>query len=121
MIRKITPQDVQEVKRLIYICMNKRIKSSALLENHTYVIQFEGKIIGTGGLREGNKIVWLCVAPEFKGRGYAKGLVKFLVSEGATCLTVKKDNISALYLYKSMGFYVTGDKDEQSYIMELIQ
>jgi len=96
------------------------------------VVELDGKVIGYGGMwivLDEAHITNVCILPEYRGRGYAKMLMKRLASEGnmrgaeSMSLEVRVSNKAALKLYRSCGFKIQGlrkkyyQNNEDAYIM----
>ena len=54
---------------------------------------------------KGDYIVSLEVTKEYRGQGYGKELLSRALDSGCRYLSVRKDNIPAINLYTSSGFY----------------
>ena len=77
----------------------------------------DGQVVGCAGLtnicKEGN-IDNVVVAPEYRGRGIATGLLEELLAQGeeqgieAFTLEVRMSNAAAIHVYEKMGFVSEG-------------
>ncbi len=81
------------------------------------VVEFRGEIIGYGGMwvvLDEAHITNVCVKPGYRGKGYAKKLMKAMRDASRICgavsmtLEVRVSNHSALRLYKRCGFTIQG-------------
>ena len=88
----------------------------------------EGRIVGTTGRytlekdkEEANWLGWYCVAPEYRGRGFGKDLLQFIIDltkkEGKKFLRLYTSNApgeeTAQVVYKKFGFVETGREPEE--------
>jgi len=85
----------------------------------TYLIQKDGKTIGHISIiaNENGSVTFsnFVIDPEYQGRGYAREVVKLIRDkvkdaprfEAAT----HPDNLKAIHLYESLGFKITGRKE----------
>lgn len=99
----------EEVKRFI---SNKNVLCAYVNNKLSGILQFEIK----------NKVVWIghiAIAPEFRGKGVGKELIREYISENAIDentryhLWVLSDNLNAINLYKKFGF-IYGNKSTLS-------
>ncbi|MDL2237752.1 ribosomal protein S18-alanine N-acetyltransferase [Christensenellaceae bacterium OttesenSCG-928-K19] len=96
------------------------------------VVLLNGDIIGYGGMwivLDEAHITNVCIKPEYRKKGYARQLMKELISmskkNGATSMTleVRVTNKPALRLYKQCGFTIQGlrkryyKNNEDAYVM----
>lgn len=126
-IRKMAPKDIATVARLesrsftvpwpealLEDCLNSRIDKVWVLEESDHVSKTP-VLCGYCNFRiiagEG-ELMRIAVAPEFRGRGYARNLMGILVADArqnqvsAITLEVRSSNLSAINLYKSYGFVI---------------
>lgn len=91
--------------------------------NLTFYAEFEGELVGMAGagwsrkakLRHVAEIYSVYVAPELRGRGIARGLMRRLLDElrsmgqiEKVSLGVTSDNAAAVRLYEKLGFAIVG-------------
>ncbi len=128
-LRRFLQSDQEQVKRLIIDGLSERfplvnpelnpdlddISGSYLAKNHLFVvIEFQEKIIGTGGLIfEGQgvgRIVRVSVSAQFRRRGIASQIVNHLVQQARRAQLEKvlvETNLDwdeAISLYQNLGF-----------------
>lgn len=95
----------------------------SVLQKHviTFLYFNNGECVGYGHLDTEDGIVWLgvIVFDGYNGMGYGKYIVKSLINyyNGDILLSVDKDNIMALNIYKSLNFKIIKE-NEKSYIMK---
>lgn len=77
------------------------------------------KLVGYIGW-QGKMIIALEVTESYRGLGYGEYLLKKAISSGCTSLTVDKNNIPAINLYKKLGFHVTLENGKRL-TMELLR
>lgn len=138
-IRQAQIADLDKVYECETICFETPWSFSMLYEdivvntNTVYmVIEKDEQIIGYGGMwiiLDEAHITNVCVRPEYRGRGYAKQLMRSLAQQsrlnGAEAMTleVRVSNRAALKLYKHCGFSIQGlrkkyySNKEDAYIM----
>ena len=121
-IKKMNAQDIREVKALIDSRFPININMNALHdtlnsnEKFTFVGILNNEIIVTVGIRDNNRLCW--IASKYTRRGHARVILSHILSSMPyACLKVKKNNVPALNLYKSLGFLLTSET-ESSYVME---
>ena len=96
----------------------KAIESELNNENaHFYVLVFEGKVIGYGGMHiavDECYIANIAVLPDFQRKGFGKEITLYLISEAVNLncdfisLEVRPSNITAISMYSSLGFEEVG-------------
>ena len=92
----------------------------------TCILTEDQKPVGYGHLDVENNKVWLGIAliDSSCGQGYGKRIMKYLIDFALTKrlstinLTVDKNNIVAINLYKSFGFFVIDEINEKSVLMK---
>jgi RimJ/RimL family protein N-acetyltransferase len=92
----------------------------------TCILTEDQKPVGYGHLDVENNKVWLGIAliDSSCGQGYGKRIMKYLIDFALTKrlstinLTVDKNNIVAISLYKSFGFIVLDEINEKSVLMK---
>lgn len=99
----------------------------SIINNHliTALIIEDGNPIGYGHLDHDGGKIWLGIAisEKFKGMGYGKQMMNFLVSSAsdrkleAICLSVDKNNQSAIQLYKTYEFQIENELNESTLLM----
>jgi len=87
-----------------------------------YIMSFNNTIIAYGMLRgyqEGYKIpsLGILIGEDYRGKGYSKTMMRFLENEASKTsdeirLTVFKKNITAISLYKKMGYVLENYNDD---------
>ena len=102
-------------KKIIEIPYNQtnidKYKSSDNLLRHARVNKKTGgimlvernRLVGYCGW-EGNCIIALEVCKDYRGNGYGDKLIERAINSGCTRLTVNRNNIIAINLYKKHGF-----------------
>lgn len=122
-VRMMRPEDARETalieKEVFSIPWSEQSFYEAVLkEENIYVVaENEGKIVGYAGawgvFGEAD-ITNVCVAPDFRGRGIAGEMMRFLILEGRKrkidvfFLEVRESNIRAISLYEKIGFQKIG-------------
>lgn len=117
-IQKISKKDIPTIQQIEQVCfpfLNKEnfdfvIKSDNYLY---YSLVLNSKIIGYVGVSiqyDESDLNFICVLPEFRGKGYSKLLLEFIIDKLKSknikklFLEVSEDNVVAINLYKSFGF-----------------
>lgn len=122
-VRMMRPEDARETamieKEVFSIPWSEQSFYEAVLkEENIYVVaENQGKIVGYAGawgvFGEAD-ITNVCVAPDFRGRGIAGEMMRFLILEGRKrkidvfFLEVRESNIRAISLYEKIGFQKIG-------------
>ena len=102
------------------------------IKNNTFVIEEEGKIIANivyaKAKVDGHSVIIfgpVSVLPEYQGRGYGKTAAKLILdkmqAEGKfrkVGLCYVEGNDAAKAMYEGLGFYHTGEADEDEIVME---
>ncbi len=139
-VREMTPEDLEEVYRINRSSFTTDAWSREALErefrlphSHRFVVEKEGKVIGytfVWLIKEEAFIMTFAVAPEWRGKGvgrwFLKRVINFLKGKAkVVSLDVRKSNIPAIRLYRSMGFKVVKERPgfysdgENALVMEL--
>ena len=133
MLRKFTPDDLQNVMQINRVCLPENYTDFFFVDLHqrfpeTFIIAEEnGKIMGYimcrievglsnfgfGGLVRKGHVVSIAVLPQYRRRGVAKaiinkaleGMMYYKAKQGF--LEVRVTNESAISLYKNLGFEIT--------------
>lgn len=80
---------------------------SILADHKTRIVTVGGQVVGYCACVASGMIVSLAVLPEHRRKGYARKLLSQVCKPGMDySLHVRVDNLSALELYKSMGFKI---------------
>ncbi len=83
-----------------------------------FVAEVEGRVVGHVGLwkrREDVHITTLAVHPDYRRRGVASGMIRYLFDrypEADFTLEVRRSNDAARALYEGLGFRVTGRRPD---------
>ena len=104
-------------------------RSIEVVNNHliTVVMSIDNKMVGYGHLDKDGDTVWLGVAVSStdKGKGIGHQIMIYLIKSGrqlkipSIYLTVDKDNLVAIRLYKKFGFVVLSEISDRSLKMVL--
>ena len=133
MLRKFTPDDLQNVMQINRVCLPENYTDFFFVDLHqrfpeTFIVAEEnGKIMGYimcrievglsnfgfGGLVRKGHVVSIAVLPQYRRRGVAKaiinksleGMMYYKAKQGF--LEVRVTNESAISLYKNLGFEIT--------------
>lgn len=122
-IREMLESDVLDVARIEEETFSMPWSENAfrdmiVQDNMTYMVaDLNGQIIGGAGIRNilgDAEITNVVIKESYRNRGYGKSLIKTLLDKGyemganAFTLEVRKSNLPAIMLYKSLGFVVEG-------------
>jgi ribosomal protein S18 acetylase RimI-like enzyme len=94
-----------------------------IIEEHVYtsLYLYDGEIIGYGHIDRENSKNWLgiFISDKYRGKGIGKIIMMDLIenSEDDIYLTVDRENIGAINLYKKFGFII--DIEENNYHLML--
>ena len=125
-IRPMLESDLEQVAQVDqkafesqWVNSAESIRMAYLQSGHASIAEIDNEIIGyelsTASQFSGH-LARLAVLPEYQGRRIGKRMVwemlSFFSSRGILQVTVntQNDNQSSLHLYKSLGFYLTGEK-----------
>lgn len=123
MIRIMKPEDAAQAavieKEVFSLPWSEKSFYDALLkEDNIYVVAQEGEKIagyaGVWGVFGEADITNVCVAPDFRRKGIAEEMLKFLIAEGRKkkidifFLEVRESNHAAISLYEKLGFQRIG-------------
>lgn len=140
-IRVMNSTDVERVCDIENQCFTKPWSEDSFLhailrEDTQYVVgEVEGKIIGYCGIWcsfEDGDLCNMAVDPEYRGRGYAEGLLQYSLEQCRAkgvhriVLEVRQSNAAAIGLYTKIGFQMIGKRKgyysqpkEDAVLMEL--
>lgn len=125
-IISITNKNVNLLKKFIELNDSKNFRyfnsrNVNVIKNHivTLLVIDDNDIIGYGHL-DFEKYIWLgiCVLKKFRGKGYGKLIIKKLIEVANKknieniFLTVDKENIPAINLYKKFDFKIINEYDK---------
>ncbi|EOP96998.1 GNAT family N-acetyltransferase [Bacillus cereus] len=116
---------VEDVKKVRIDVIQKTLK--AYHENPNYVqfiAEVSGKLVGAIDFKNGNKekishqgAFAMNILPEYRNYGIGRALLETLINWAKNnskiekvCLEVMEDNLSAIQLYKNLGFFEEGRK-----------
>ena len=90
--------------------------------NHNQYFWYDkDELVATVEIRKENGIKWICgvyVSPVYRRNGIATNLLQFAILVGGERLSVSKNNLGAIALYKNFGFEVF-DQDEKFLYMRM--
>lgn len=124
-MREMLESDVLDVARIEEETFSMPWSKNAFLDmiaqdNATYLVaDLNGQIIGGAGIRNilgDAEISNVVIKESYRNRGYGKSLIKALLDKGyemganAFTLEVRKSNLPAIMLYKSLGFAAEGTR-----------
>lgn len=121
MIREMKPEEVQKTTELIrqsgmFIDDDTLTLSGFYEGSKTYLYMVEDFLVGTVGIRDNSRIVYLCVHPDYRRYGFAEELMKYVMKNHKDLyLFVKILNRGAICLYWKMGFKITGLRHTEHY------
>ena len=122
----INDKNVNLLKKFIELNDSKNFRyfnsrNVNVIKNHivTLLVIDDNDIIGYGHL-DFEKYIWLgiCVLKKFRGKGYGKLIIKKLIEVASKknieniFLTVDKENIPAINLYKKFDFKIINEYDK---------
>ncbi|HOO28301.1 MAG TPA: ribosomal protein S18-alanine N-acetyltransferase [Lachnospiraceae bacterium] len=122
-IREMLESDIADIARIEEETFSMPWSADAfhdmlVRDNMTYlVIDLNGQIIGGAGIRNilgDAEITNVAIKKSYRNKGYGKRLINALTNKGyemganAFTLEVRKSNIPAILLYKSLGFTEEG-------------
>lgn len=102
----------------------------SIIRNHVYtcVLMFDDKPIGYGHLDKEDDIIWLgiVVKKNFQGQGASKRIMTLLINRARTLdinyiqLSVDKNNIKAIKLYRKYGFDIISETEHTSFLRKKV-
>jgi len=136
-VKKITISDLDILKNFIQSSGDSlktfryyEKRDFKIISNHilTTLLFFNNKPIAYGHLEKENDKIWLgiMVSESEKGKGFGKVIMSYLISYckehkfSNIFLTVDKNNLNAIYLYKKFDFKIVSEFSESSLIMQTI-
>jgi ribosomal protein S18 acetylase RimI-like enzyme len=120
---------VQDAERLEHLeaeifrsnCLGELILKNEIERGRCWVIEEASEVVAyllahvADGLID---IMRLGVLADHRRHGYAKALLQRALEEAPRAvLTVKKDNLAAMALYRRFGFEIVGRTDSQNWLM----
>ncbi len=124
-IEKFDDENIEAVAVLEKVCFSQPWSAESLQTELTnvfarfYVAKINGEIVGYIGAHNILGEVYItnvAVFPEYRNRGVATALIKYLVKSSLSengdfvTLEVRKSNDAAIALYKKLGFNLVGER-----------
>lgn len=89
--------------------------------NHNQFFWYDGdELVATVEIKQEKGVKWICgvyVSPTYRRKGLGEDLLRFAILLGGVKLSVRKDNDSALSLYKKCGFQIFDENHEVFFMM----